>query len=228
MNAGVLSLPMGESSFVSQTRLAYDTVASTYADRVRTELSDRPLDRALLTAFAELVLNAGGTTVADIGCGPGSESDYLRRAGLDVWGLDLSSAMVAQAHRLHPDLSFGQASMMALPFVPGVLGGILAWYSTIHVPTDHLATVFAEFHRVLRPGGYVLLGFQVGDERVQLDQAYGHAVAVVAYRRSPEQIAELLETAALPCVVRAVRQPDPDEKVPQGYLLARKAAGEPS
>ncbi len=105
-------------------------------------------------AFAELVLKAGGKTAADIGCGPGYESDYLHQAGVEVFGLDLSSGMVAQARRLHPGLAFGRASMTALPVAPGALSGILAWYSTIHVPTDHLPGVFAEFHRALRPGGY--------------------------------------------------------------------------
>jgi SAM-dependent methyltransferase len=216
---------MREPAFLSDTRAAYDTVAATYAERVSSELGRRPLDRALLNAFAEMVLQGGGGSVADIGCGPGHLTDYLHQAGLRVSGLDLSPAMVAEARRLYPHLNFEQASMTALPLEDGALAALVAWYSTIHLPTERLSGVFAEFHRVLAPGGLVVLAFQAGHERVHLEQAYGHAVSVVAYRRPPDQVAELLDAAGLACSMRMVRQPDPDEKVPQAYLLARR--GEP-
>lgn len=213
---------MAEPSFLVETRVAYDTVAAAYAERVRTELADRPLDRALLSAFAEFVQLSGGGKVVDVGCGPGHVSGYLNQAGLAMVGLDLSATMLGQARRLHPGLGLAQASMTALPLGDGLLAGLVAWYSTIHVPTDHLDGVFAEFHRVVRPGGIVVLGFQVGDECRQIDQAYGHDVSVVAYRRQPELIAQLLKDAGFNCLVQSVRQPDPDETVAQACLMARK------
>jgi hypothetical protein len=52
----------------------------------------------------------------------------------------------------------------ALDLADGVLGGIVAWYSIIHTPPQRLPVTFAEFGRVLSPGGHLLLAFQAGDE----------------------------------------------------------------
>ncbi|MDT4946588.1 MAG: hypothetical protein QOH14_3321, partial [Pseudonocardiales bacterium] len=56
---------------------------------------------------------------------------------------------------------------------------------------------FAEFHRVLAPGGHALLAFQVGDERVHLERGFGHAVSLDIYRRSPDDVTDLLRAAGL-------------------------------
>ena len=100
--------------------------------------------------------------------------------------------MITVTRRAHPGLQFDVGSMTALDLTDGVLGGIVAWYSIIHTPPQRLPGVFTEFHRVLGPGGHLLLAFQVGDERVRLEQAYGHTVSptltAVArpYRRAVE------------------------------------------
>ncbi len=100
--------------------------------------------------------------------------------GLDVFGIDLSPQMVAVARQEHPGLRFEVGSMLASLDLPDAsLGGLLAWYSTIHVPDEELPRAFAEFHRVLAPGGYVQLGFQVGDEPLRMTEAWGLEVSLV-------------------------------------------------
>ena len=81
---------------------------------------------------------------------------------------------------------------------------------------------FAEFYRVLGPGGHLLLAFQVGDECVHLEQAYGHAISLDAYRLSPDHVAELLGQAGFVVHARLLREPDGPEKIQQAYLMARK------
>jgi len=213
---------MTEPSYLRATRAAYDTVAVDYAERFSTELAAKPLDRALLAAFSELVQITGVGPVADLGCGPGRVTAHLHSLGLSAFGVDLSPAMVAVARRAHPGLRFDEGSMTALNLTDGVLGGIIAWYSIIHTPPERLPVVLAEFHRVLSPGGQLLLAFQVGDERVHLEQAYGHAVSLDAYRLSPDRVAKLLSQAGLVVHTRLLREPDESEKVQQAYLLARK------
>lgn len=51
--------------------------------------------------------------------------------------------------------------------------GVLAWYSTIHVPDERLPEAFAEFHRVLAPSGYLLLAFQAGEGSEHATEALG-------------------------------------------------------
>jgi hypothetical protein len=54
------------------TRVSYDAVAASYAEALSDELSRKPLDRALLAAFAEQVreVGRGEARVWDVGCGP--------------------------------------------------------------------------------------------------------------------------------------------------------------
>ena len=179
----------------------------------------------MLTAFAQLVRDGGGGPVADIGCGPGRMTAHLHALGVQAFGVDLSPAMVAVARRTYPQLRFAEGSMTALDLAGGAVGGVLAWYSVIHTPPDLLPVVFAEFHRVLAPGGYVLLGFQVGDERRHIEQGYGHRVSLDAYLSPPDRIVELLRGAGFAVHARLVREPDGREKHPQAVVLARKPAG---
>ncbi|TDC76759.1 class I SAM-dependent methyltransferase [Micromonospora sp. KC606] len=218
---------MTEPSFLTRTRAAYDTMAVRYTEFTRDELAARPWERAMLAAFAELVRAGGGGPVLDVGCGNGRVARHLRDLGLDVGGVDLSPGMIAEARRLHPDLRFTVGSMLALDLPDATLPGLLAWYSVIHVSDDLLPAVFAEFHRVLAPGGHALLAFQVGDEAVRRTEAWGDPVDVVFHRRHPDRVAELLAAAGLTVHARLHREPEPRggglEPTPQAFLLARRA-----
>ena len=57
-----------EAEKISDVQLCYDRVADEYARRIYGELEHKPLDRQLLTRFAESVRNTG--MVCDLGCGP--------------------------------------------------------------------------------------------------------------------------------------------------------------
>src|SRR5688572_7718050 len=102
---------MTEPDFVRETRDSFDAVADSYAEHFRDELASKPWDRALLAGFAEVVSAGGGGPVADLGCGPGGVTAYLRGLGLDAFGVDLSSAMVDIARRRHPEIRFEVGSM---------------------------------------------------------------------------------------------------------------------
>ncbi|QPP08754.1 class I SAM-dependent methyltransferase [Streptomyces bathyalis] len=211
--------------FLGATRTFYDAVAADYAERFHDELAAKPLDRALLAAFAELVLSAGGGKVADLGCGPGRMTAHLRELGLSVYGVDLSPRMVELARRANPQLRFEEGSMTELGLPDGALAGIVSWYSIIHTPGDLLPEVFAEFHRMLVPGGHLLVAFQVGDESVYLARPLGHPVALDFHRQQPDRIAELLSEAGLSLEARLLREADGRgmETTPQAFLLARKS-----
>ncbi|NBM16916.1 class I SAM-dependent methyltransferase [Streptomyces sp. GC420] len=215
---------MTEPSYLPPTRASYDTVAGDYAELLRDELARKPFDRAMLAAFAELVRDAGVGPVADLGCGPGRVTAHLDGLGIDAFGIDLSPGMVAVARRMYPGLRFGEGSMTALDLTDGSLGGALAWYSTVHTPPEDLPVPFAEFHRALAPGGYLLIAFKAGDGRVRLEEAYGHPVSLDVYRFPPDQVAGLLGLAGFEEVARLVREADAREKTPQGFLIARKTA----
>ena len=211
---------MSEPSDLTQTRHAYDLVAKSYADMLRDDLAGSPWDRMMLDTFAELVGKDG--PVGDLGCGPGRVTAYLAARGLDAFGVDLSPGMVAQARQDYPGLRFEVGNLDALALEDGALAGALTWYSLIHTPPERLPEVVAELARVLAPGGRLLTAFQVGDERRHISQAYGHELALDAYRLRPEFVAGLFTDAGLVVEAQLVRAPKAPEPTPQAYLLARK------
>jgi SAM-dependent methyltransferase len=211
------------TSHLDATRASYDTAAADYAEILRDQLESKPLDRAMLAAFAGHVRAGGGGPVADLGCGPGRVTAHLEALGLDAFGIDLSPGMVAVARRDHPHLRFEVGTMTALDTIKDdSLAGALAWYSTVHTPVDELPLFFSEFHRVLAPGGHLLLAFKVGDDHVHLAHAYGHDLDLDVHRFPPERVAELLRAAGFVEVARLVREAEAPEKTAQAFILARK------
>lgn len=210
--------------FLERTRDGYDAAATEFAAMFEHYLDDKPIEKALLAAFAELVRATGNPAVADVGCGTGVTTRILRDLGVTPTGIDLSPNMIAEARARDPNLLFTVGSMTELDLADGSVGGVCAWYSTIHVPDSHLTQAFSEFHRVLVDGGVVLLAFQVGDQPRRLTEAFGMAVDLEFVRRTPAAVAATLESAGLPVYSTTVREQDDDgvQTTPQAFLVARK------
>ncbi|MDH6576463.1 class I SAM-dependent methyltransferase [Kitasatospora sp. MAP5-34] len=205
-------------SYLSATAEAYDAVAVRYADFVRDGLDHLPLDRAIVAAFADFVSAAGVGPVAELGCGPGRITAHLRDLGLDVFGVDLSPVMIDIAREAYPDLRFEVGSMGALDLADGELSGIVSWYSVIHIPPQELPPYFAEFRRVLAPGGWLLLAFFESEGGSML--AFDHKVAP-AYRWPIDDLAALAREAGFDEVGRMLREPCEEERYRRGHLLMR-------
>lgn len=204
-------------------RSAYDTVAADYARQLPDMRAEAPVDIAMIATFVDSVRDGGLGPVADIGCGTGRVTAHLAALGVEVSGIDLSPGMVDVARAGYPQLRFEVGSMTGLELPDGAVGGVLAWYSIIHTPPEQLPDVFAEFFRVLAPGGDLLLGFQVGDERRRITHAYGHDVSCDAYRRQPEDVADLLTRTGFDVHTRLLREAQGRwENSPQASLLARR------
>ncbi|CAM5340395.1 class I SAM-dependent methyltransferase [Streptomyces avidinii] len=215
---------MLEHDALSATREAYDAAAPTYAQLFRDTLRDSPLDRAMLGVFGEAVRSSGNGRVADLGCGPGHVTAHLDELGLTPYGVDVSPTMIELARQAYPGLRFDVGSMATLDIADAELGGILSRWSVIHTPPQELPDILAEFHRVLAPGGHLLVGFSASDGPSHPTQAFDHTVAP-AYRWSPDHFAALLRGSGLAEVARMVREPQPTDRrqFQEVHLLARKA-----
>ena len=160
--------------------------------------------------------------MADVGCGSGRVTFLLSRLGLDAVGIDLSPGMVSVARHDYPQLRFEEGSMLELDLPGASLGGLLAYYSIIHIAWERRPEVLTEFHRVLIPGGVLMLVFQIGDEQGRRTDFRGTPVSVDWYRQRPDELTDLLREAGFEVRTTAVRQPEDGEPVAQGYILARK------
>jgi len=210
--------------WLDDTRTSYDTVAVSYAGLLRDALAGEPFQRGILALFAELVRAQAAGPVADIGCGPGRLTAHLRDIGLDAFGIDLSPAMIDVARQHHPGLRFEVGSMTDLALTDESVTGLLAWFSLIHVPDDEVPAVLAEFFRVLRPGGALLVSFHAGEGSELKTQGYGgHPMKVHVHRRSTARVAGWLRAAGFTVEAEMAHHPAPG--VEGGFVFAHRAGG---
>ncbi|MDN5915299.1 MAG: class I SAM-dependent methyltransferase [Pseudonocardia sp.] len=219
---------MTEPTYLTATRSGYDAITESCAGPFRAALDDAPLDRALLAALAEMVRrDHPDPLTVEVGSGHGGTAAYLAKHGLSVSGIDLSTAMVEYARRTYPEIDFRVGAMHELDIDDASLAGLVSWYSLIHIPESDRPAVVAEFGRVLRPGGYVLLGFQAGDDTLHFDEAFGHEVSLDFHRLDPDAVIAALDAAGFELVARLVRAPEArhtSAPVPHAILIGRKLA----
>jgi ubiquinone/menaquinone biosynthesis C-methylase UbiE len=209
------------AEFLEEVRAFYDALAPKHHERMATDLAKLPAERAVLAQFAQLV--GPGARVLDAGCGPGRVTAHLAGLGLAVEGLDLSPVMLDLARAVFPHLSFRLGSLTSLDAPGASLDGILSWYSLIHIPPAHRPGVMSELRRVLVPGGFALLAFQVGDDVRHVVDPDGSDIALDFHRLNPDVVTAQLSDAGLERVSLTLRQPEPPyESVPQALLLARR------
>lgn len=201
---------------LEDTRHGWSAVAADYADHFAGELARMPLWRGFMSAFAELV----DGPVLEVGSGPGETTAFLHSLGLDVSGIDLAPGMVAESTRRYPGLRFTVGSMTALDIADGSLSGLVAWYSIINMPPELRPVAFAEFLRVVKPGGHLLVGFQVRDEPLHLTEGFGHEVSLVFQALSADGV--VAELHGFDEVARLLCEPDDTINTPTAHLLLRK------
>ncbi|MDQ3787850.1 MAG: class I SAM-dependent methyltransferase [Actinomycetota bacterium] len=206
--------------WLTNTRTSYDAVATGYAAQMRDSLTDKPYVRGMVTLFADLVRGAGDGPVADVGCGTGHVTAFLRDLGVEAFGIDLSPGMIEVARRDHPGVRFEVGSMTDLPLADASVAGLLAWWSLIHVPDDEVPVALAHFRRAVRPGGVVMLGFHEGNGTTHKTNGYGgNPMDVYIHRRPPARMAAWLNQAGFTVEARVTI--DPSGRVPGAVLFAR-------
>lgn len=140
-----------------QMRGAYSTLFAwlynrTVADRIGVVYDD------MLCRF--LPEARPGTSILDVGCGPGHATRRIALAKPDVhvMGVDLSSHMIARAKRDGvgvPNLTFQIGDAMKLPFADASFDEVVSTASIKHWPDP--ARGVREMARVAKPGAHVMV-----------------------------------------------------------------------
>ena len=134
---------------------AYEILAEAYASAIEKKPHNAYYERP---ATLSLLPEVKGKRVLDAACGPGVYSEWLISHGAQVVAVDASPKMVELARQrlgrtsdvrqadLSKPLNFLNSSTFDIVLSPLTMEYIEDWYST-----------FAEFYRVLVPGGYFVL-----------------------------------------------------------------------
>jgi SAM-dependent methyltransferase len=131
------------------TLTGYRRWSATY-DEPRNSLFDRdePVMHQIIDA-----LPSGDAL--DAACGTGRYAEYLAGRGHRVVGVDSSPEMLDRARARVPSGEFRLGDLHRLPLADGSVDVVVAALALTHVPA--LAPVMAEFARVLRPGGHLVI-----------------------------------------------------------------------
>jgi len=97
-----------------------------------------------------------GSTVLELGCGPGTDAAELS-AGRSYIGVDLSPVQLAIARELEPSGMYVVGDLASIAFRPESFDGVVACYVFNHVPRREVAPALAAAFEWLRPGGYLML-----------------------------------------------------------------------
>ena len=147
-----------------RTLAAYNQKAVDFASDWRTQPPPEEL-YALLRRF----FHAGGRT-ADIGCGCGRDTDWLRKNGFAAAGYEPSSGLLAEARRIYPEVCFYQT---ALPELDGIARGsfanVLCETVLMHLPSAVIPSSVRSLMDLLEYGGILYLSWRVTRENDERD-----------------------------------------------------------
>lgn len=210
---------------------AYDRLAPTYATQ-----EDDPYCADLeFPAMQDLLPDVAGLRVLDAGCGRGRYAEWLLSAGAEVVAVDASERMVERARARVGDRAEVHRADLERPLdfaddgeFDGVVSGLALHY------VEDLRPVFAEFARLLAPGGFLAFSTHhpLDDYLVFEDATYFDTeratmtwpagdgeVAVPFYRRPFADVVNPLVEArfGLDAVVEPTPRPSFEAKKPASY-----------
>lgn len=137
----------------------YARWAATYEQ----DMEGHPLALAEAGAMRALLPPCQGITALDAACGTGRYARLLAEEGArPVIGIDQSAAMLERARALSSphaatELLFRQGSLLDLPLEDHSCNLAVVALALAHLETPQLTQAFAEFSRVLKPGGVLLM-----------------------------------------------------------------------
>lgn len=191
-------------------RAAWDPRAHRYLERFRHELEGKPFDQAALQAFAARV--GPGGRVADVGCGPcGHVAALLTGLGLTTLSVDLSPRCVELSRQEQPGLRFEVMDLAALTLPSDRLDGLVAYYALHDQPRARLGRTFAEFARVLRPGGRLLVVAKEGQDEGLIADPLGSGLTVFWASHTAADLGLRAAAAGFQVEACEVREPLPGE-----------------
>lgn len=120
-----------------------------------------------LGRLIELVPAAAGERWLEAACGPGLVARALAPRVGEVVGVDLTPTMIELAREEaaregHTNVQFSVGDVTRLDFEDGSFDGVVTRFSLHHIPVP--GRVVAEFARVVRPGGWVVVADHLTSE----------------------------------------------------------------
>lgn len=135
-----------------KSRQHFDAIASDY-----NKSGDGKFVNSMYRPLITEIMTVKGGKLLDIGCGNGNLFGLLDHKKYDLYGIDFSDNMIAEAKVKYGDIAkLYTSDAAALPFDEGTFD-IIICNASFHHYTEPDA-VIREMSRVIKPGGTLLIG----------------------------------------------------------------------
>ncbi len=104
-------------------------------------------------ALKSVVGGVKNKRVLDLGCGPGILTDYFRRKGAKISGVDISKKEIEIARSEFKGIDFKVASAYKLPYPPNTFDMVISSWVIHYLDLDR---ALKEVRRVLKKGGFLV------------------------------------------------------------------------
>ena len=145
---------------IERTMRTYDKIAERYCETTEKE-GDRDFQEKMLERTLKFMPSK--PRVIDLGCGDGRDTEYLRRKGADVVGIDISKEMINLARKKYSKCAFLHSDMRDTVFPNDTFQGAWASTSISNMPKSELSRVEKEVYRIIEQGSIFCFSFKVGE-----------------------------------------------------------------
>src|SRR5882757_1940441 len=149
-------VPEGPQHISAESPVALDAVLTLTGERTIPDLDvENYWFRRHEVVYQRLAQRCAGRDVLEAGCGEGYGADRLADAATRVIGLDYDEQTVAHVRARYPRIDMRHGNLAELPLPAGEVDVVVNFQVIEHL-WDQTQFV-AECHRVLRPGGVLLM-----------------------------------------------------------------------
>lgn len=209
-----------QPSPTDEVRDMYDQTADSYAQMMDAEIG-LPIYADVLGRLQRRIANIAGPLL-DTACGSGHMLEMFRERfdpERPLAGVDLSARMIAIAGaRLGAGAHLWVGDMRVLADIEtGSCAAVLNFFALHHLAAEGAAQAFAEWHRVLAPGGQLVVATWEGSGTID----YGDESEIVALRYSRSDLTAWAQAAGFE-INRCEVEPVEDFPMDAVYLEATR------
>ncbi len=144
----MLATLFGSSKFATVNKIYTTEITSAAIS------SDNPLHQRLLTPYLKASAWIGGHLL-EVGCGEGRGIEHLMLKGTSYTAIDKIQDAIQSLQKQYPQGTFVASHLPPLPFADQQFDSVVSFQVIEHIEND--LHFLKEIHRVLKPGGVVLL-----------------------------------------------------------------------
>ncbi|MCI0558566.1 MAG: class I SAM-dependent methyltransferase [Nitrososphaera sp.] len=149
------------ATYVSDAADLYDNIVDWYVTSFWNDQTDQDWVDECVKSIPP------GSTVADVGSGPGNYAQYFAKSGHTVYCIDISERMVQEAEKRLPGITGRVGDMRKLPLENDSVDCLFCAYSINHILGSDVNKVISEFARVTKDHGLIQIFFKEGKKQYE-------------------------------------------------------------